>query len=497
MRRSPARITQGFRLALLFVGWIAADAVAREPGPAERSPPGRLRAGAAVADITPEVGGLIVGGFVPVPSKVVHDPLHARCLVFDDGTTRLALVVVDRLGIHTRVSDEARRRIHERFAIPPEHVMISATHTHSATSAHESPPTGGGPLLHPSQELVVAGIVDAVGRANAALRPAQAGFGAVDVPEHLFNRRWFMKPGTVPPNPFGGIDFVKMNPPAGSPDLLEPAGPTNPTVSFLSVRDLAGRPLALFASYGLHYVGGVPGGDISADYFAMFATELSQLLGPAADGDPMVAMMANAASGDINNIDFRNPRPHREPYEQMRHVAHDVARRVAEAVPAVAHTGALELDARFRELAVARRDPTPEQIAWAKKTLEGPEPPPGAADLPRIYARRALALAAEERMTKLPLHVLRIGPGVIATMPCEVFCEIGQEFTRRSKLAPVVFVSLAHGYFGYLPSARHHRLGGYETWLGTNMLEPDAAARMLDALVEMTGELAAAMPSDP
>ena len=481
----------------LAVWWglslTAAGVAARADGPG-------LRAGAAIAEITPEVGAAIVGGFAPSPSKAVHDPLHARCLVLDDGAKKIALVVVDLLGIHRQVSDEARRRIHERYAIPPDAVLISATHTHSAASAiggPPEPPADGPRMLEPYQERVVERIVEGVGRAVAALRPAEAGFGTASAPDHVFNRRWFLKPGTMPPNPFGEIDQVKMNPPAGSPDLLDPAGPTNPTVSFLSVREPGGRPIALYASYGLHYVGGVGDGDISADYFALFAAEVARLLAPSGDGPAMVALMANGASGDINNIDFRSPRPRQEPYEQMRHVAHDVARRVAEAVPGVVHARSLRLDARYRELDVNRRVPTPEQLAWATRTLETPEPAGGKVDLPRIYARRTLDLAAAPKIARLPLQVLRIGPGVVATMPCEVFCEIGQEFAERSALSPTIFVSLGHGYFGYLPSARHHRLGGYETWLGTNKLEPAAAAALLDALVAMTKDLAAASPSSP
>jgi len=44
--------------------------------------------------------------------------------------------------------------------------------------------------------------------------------------------------------------------------------------------------------------------------------------------------------------------------------------------------------------------------------------------------------------------------------------------------------------FGYLPPPRHFELGGYETWPGTNLLEPQAAVKMLDALLEMVGEVA-------
>ena len=60
---------------------------------------------------------------------------------------------------------------------------------------------------------------------------------------------------------FGEMDRVKMNP-GTSPDVLDrPAGPTDPDVTILAVRDAKNRkPLALFANYTLHYVGGVPRG---------------------------------------------------------------------------------------------------------------------------------------------------------------------------------------------------------------------------------------------
>jgi hypothetical protein len=49
-------------------------------------------------------------------------------------------------------------------------------------------------------------------------------------------------------------------------------------------------------------------------------------------------------------------------------------------------------------------------------------------------------------------------------------------------------VSLGHGYYGYLPTLEQHALGGYETWLGTNRLAPEAAGLMLDELVRLSGE---------
>ena len=51
-------------------------------------------------------------------------------------------------------------------------------------------------------------------------------------------------------------------------------------------------------------------------------------------------------------------------------------------------------------------------------------------------------------------------------------------------------VELNRGYIGYLPSPRHFELGGYETWPGTNHLEPRASARMLDVLTDKAKKLA-------
>src|SRR5437867_2048241 len=96
---------------------------------------GGLRAGAATSNITPRLGSSVIGGFAPFPATHVHDELHARCLVLDDGNTKVALVVCDLLGIDRLVSDEARAILLQDLGIPQENVLISATHTHSAASA--------------------------------------------------------------------------------------------------------------------------------------------------------------------------------------------------------------------------------------------------------------------------------------------------------------------------------------------------------------------------
>ncbi len=469
-----------FLSLLLVIGSHAAD-----------KPSAPLMAGAATSNITPPIGGDIVGGFLPFPSEHIHDELHARCLVLDDGKTKLALVVCDLLGLHRSVSVEARKMIEEATGIPAANVLISGTHTHSATNA-----LGGNPRKYESdmqlteyQSFVARRIADGVRRAVNLLRPAEIAFGTVDAPEHVFIRRWFLKEGTMPPNPFGKIDKVKMNPGAGSASLVEPAGEPDPAVSFIAVREPNGRMIAVYSAYSLHYVGGVGPAHISADYYGLYCEALKRLQKDATEDPPFVAMMANGTSGDTNNINFRTPRPKAAAYQQMRYVAEDVAAKVNGALSNLTWQSSAPLQARYRELPIAWRSIDADLLQWAKDTEAKTPRIQGKADLPLAYAGRVQRLAEASPETKAPVQLLRIGDICIGTTPAETFAETGREFKKRSPFAKSFMVELAHGYYGYMPTPRHFELGGYETWPGTNNLEPQASVKMMDALLEMAAEV--------
>ena len=474
-------------LATIFVltSWIASPLSAQETAPA-------LRAGAATSVITPPLGEPIVGGFTPFPAEHIHDELHARCLVLDDGTTKVALVVCDLLGMHRTVAVEAKSLIAKELSIPGSHVVISGTHTHSATNAlyGEVRTYSSDIELTDYQHFVARRIADGVRRAVNLLRPAEVAFGHIDVPDHVFNRRWFLKEGTMPVNPFGKSDEkVKMNPGAGAENLVEPAGPIDPRVSFLVLREPGGKIISLYSAYSLHYVGGVGQAHVSADYFGYYSKAVERLLGSEKQDPPVVAMMANGTSGDLNNINFREPRGRKEPYEQMQFVADDLAAKVTAAVPALDWKSEAVLDARYRELDVKWRAIPEELLAWARET-EASAPRIGdKAVQPLAYAGRVQRLAKASPETKLPVQLLKIGDICLGTTPCETFAETGMEFREKNPFPKSFMVELANGYYGYMPTPRHFELGGYETWPGTNNLEPEASVKVMDALLEMATEV--------
>ncbi|MHB8901277.1 MAG: neutral/alkaline non-lysosomal ceramidase N-terminal domain-containing protein [Thermoguttaceae bacterium] len=447
-----------------------------------------FKAGAATSNITPWLGDGLVGNFgTPPPANYVHDELHARCFVLDDGSSRLVLVVCDNIYISREVLDDAKRQIAEATGIPVERMLISGTHTHSSVSARWPNPLK--PEKEPTeyQRFVAHRIADGVRCALNNLQPTRIAWGSVDLPDQVFNRRWLTKPGTELFSPFGEPERAKMNP-GNSPNLLKPAGPVDPQISFLAIETLDGRPLGLVANYSLHYVGGTGPNHISADYFAVFADRIQQLLSADRLDPPFVAAMSNGTSGNINNVDFSQPRPKRQPYEQMRLVADQCAEAVRGRFESLAWHDWVPLDMRQRDLELGVRKPTAAQLKHAKEVLADPERKDRFPH-ERNYAEKAIQQLESPNVVKVPLQAVRIGDLGIAAIPFEVFSEIGLELKARNSLRPSFTIELANGGYGYLPTPEQHKLGGYETWLGTNKVEVQASTKIVDTLLEMFGEM--------
>ncbi|GAA4442691.1 neutral/alkaline non-lysosomal ceramidase N-terminal domain-containing protein [Bremerella cremea] len=449
-----------------------------------------LQAGAATSNITPPLGEMIVGGWKPIPARHIHDELHARCLVLDDGTTRIAIVLCDNVGIPAEIFDEAKALIEEATGIPASHQLLAATHTHSATTAR-----GKSKLIREQeytsyQKFLVQRIADGVVRATNNLEPAEIGWGSVDEPTEVFNRRWYMKDAAHLTNPFGGIDQVRMNPPRGSAALDRPAGPVDPEVSFLSVRSVEGKPIALLANYSLHYVGGVRSGDVSADYFGYFAKFIAENLNADDQTPAFVGMLSNGTSGDVNNIDFaaKNP-PRYGPYEKMQEVARKVADKVTEAHKTIEFHRQVPLDAQLTHLPLKARKPTPEMLKHFEQIKAKAKGDPAGHVREQIYAARIENIQKAPDEVSVPLQVLRIGDLGITAIPFETFTETGLEIKSRSPFDDAFTIELANGSFGYLPTPEQHRLGGYETWLGTNFVEENASRKIVDQLLKMSNAL--------
>jgi hypothetical protein len=448
-----------------------------------------FKAGAFAEDITPKklpspINGNLKGAF----SSKVTDPMHARALALHDGTHELILCVVDACMIPREICESAKAIAAKATGVAASSMLISATHSHSCatmTGVFQSDPDPDYVAEVPAR------IAQALIKAHANLEPAEIGYAKDSDPTQVFNRRWFVKTNQTVEDPFDKTaDRALMNPGYQNARVDRPAGPVDPEVSILALRARGGgRPIALFANYSLHYVGGLPA--ISADYYGAFAKEIGQRL--KADGR-FVGIMSNGTSGNINNNNFAAPQsPRRGPGEQIAAVAKSVADAAERAWNKLEWKSHVPLASAERDISLAVRKATPAELERAHRLVDTtPRDQDGQfSDRKALYAREALLLDAYPDKVPVKLQAHRIGRLTIAAIPCEVFVEIGLDLKTHQLLDQHFTISLANGYNGYLPTPEHHALGGYETWRArSSYLEVNASTKITAQVKELLASVA-------
>ena len=441
-----------------------------------------FRAGACAIDVTPATFPVFVnGGFLQNSAKRLTDSIRARCLVLDDGSIRLAIVVVDSCMMPREMLDRAKALAHEKTGIPVERMLISATHTHSAPAAMGTL----GCLADVNYvALLPAWIAESVERATKLLEPARVGWNVIDDHEHTFCRRWIRRPDKMLDDPFGQRTVrANMHPGYQNPDAIAPAGPVDPALTVLAVQSRNGRPIAALANYSMHYYGAEP---VSADYFGRFASALAKRIGVRAVDPPFVGIMSQGTSGDQMWMDYGQPKqdPGLDAY------ADAVARFAHQAYQSITYRDWVPLAMAETRLVLGRRVPDGPRLAWAKTVVShmGSRDVPNS--LPEVYAKEAIFLH-EEPQRELKLQAIRIGDLGIAAIPNEVFAITGLKIKAQSPFETTMNIELANGSEGYIPPPEQHALGGYTTWPArTAALEVQAEPKIVEAVLELLAQVA-------
>ena len=445
-----------------------------------------LEAGTAMVDITPEEWPVTLrGSFSPKGATSAHDPLNARSLALRNGEGRVVITVVDILYLAQDVVDEIKKDAAAAAGWKTTEMLIAGTHTHSAPSIS---PGNDAPAEVAFRKKAMANISLAIQTAIKNLQPAQAGFTEGELKEEVFNRRWYLEEGTMPANPFGEIDTVKMNPSRST--IVSPAGPTDPKIEVINLQKTNGKPLGLLANYALHYIGGTDG-SVSADYFGEFSRLVASRMGGRTPPEDFLGIMSNGTSGDINNIPFGSSRPPRAKFEQIKLVASKAADEVWEATQDLDYEKDLKVGVLERRVTLKYRKPDDALVKRAREILEMNEEE--RKSLPRLadhYAVRTLSALERPDTVDVAIQAIRLGDQAIFAMPFEVLVEIGMDLKKESPLKHTMIIELANGAFGYLPPPHQHELGGYETWLGTSKVQKDASVILTKHLLEMMSELA-------
>lgn len=466
------------RALVLGTAVLALYACAR---PARAAAERVFRAGAYAVDITPTNFPVIInGGFLPASATNVHDPLHARCLVLDDGEARIGIGVIDTCVIPRELADRAKALIQEATGLRADRLLLSATHTHYAPSLMQ---TLGTPPDPHYPDFLLGKLVEGFRRAVNQLAPARVGWAVTSAPEYTHNRVWVRRPDRINTNPFGERTVrADMHPGYQNPDTVGPSGPADSDLTVIALQSVAGRPLALLANYAMHYHGGAS--PVSADYFGAFATKVGRLLGADDLDPPFVGIMAQGCAGDLHWMDYGKPAQS----TSLDDYAAALARLAHETCQRIQYHDWVPLGMRDLDLALPVRMPDAARLEWARGVVQEMQGRPPKS-LPEVYAQEQLWLEANPvRTTKL--QALRLGELGLTAFSGEVFAITSLKLKAQSPFPTTVNLELANGEDGYIPPPEHHPLGSYNTWAcRTACLEVNAEPKVVNALLGLLEDL--------
>jgi putative membrane-bound dehydrogenase-like protein len=440
-----------------------------------------FRAGAFAIDVTPlELPVIVNGGMTERSLDKIEDRLHARCLVLDDGTAQLAIVIVDSCMMPRDLLDEAKRMASAATKIPPDRILIAATHAHSAPSVFGCL---GSDADEKYSKFLPVQIAKGIQQAHANLQPARIGWAVGRDSQNVASRRWLMKPGVAPTNEYSGKanDRAMMYPGPANRNAIAALGIIDSDVPVLSVQTKDGRPLAVLTNYSMHYVGAP---NLSADYFAVVCDKLTEHVKPS-ENSPFVAMHSNGTSGDQWLMDYTKPRREFDRFT----VGASLAEAAYEAYQRIFYYDWVPLVMAESELELAIRQPSADELAAATKlvdTFKDRKPK----TLLEVYAREAVLLSQMPARRKIKLQALRIGELGIAAIPNEVFSSTGLQIKIESPTPTTFTIELANGAEGYIPTPKQHKLGGYETWRArSSCLEVTAEPKIRAAVLELLNKV--------
>ncbi|MGB7343018.1 MAG: LamG-like jellyroll fold domain-containing protein [Pirellulaceae bacterium] len=491
---------------------------------------GELQVGAAVIDISPTQMPVIVnGGFTSRTADEIKTTVNARAIVLTDGTDTIAIVVLDSCMVPKETLDEAKQRAAKQTGIRADHMLISATHTHTAPSAF-------GALGTPADEnyvpLLRRKIVDAIVAAKANLQIARVGWGSADAPQFTALRRWVRRPDRVDLDPFGNRTVrANMHAGANPENVTGESGPEDPQLSVIAFQSTSGKPIAVLCNFSMHYFGDQP---ISADYFGLFSDGIAQYAqqqhaqknagaseSTAQDNAAQdniaqdntaqddvaqditaqdvtaqdvtaqcVGIMSHGCSGDIWKRDYMTWSGKDE--MDINRFTQGLLSVAKTAYDAIEYSDRAELKMAEVRLPMKYRQADVQRLKWAEEIAATIED-----DLPKtreqVYAREQILLH-QMQATEVVVQALKIGDIAIATTPNETYALTGLKLKLQSPLKHTMVIELANGADGYIPPPEQHPLGGYNTWAARSagleeQAEPKIVAAGLSLLEKVSGKL--------
>lgn len=423
--------------------------------------PAKFLAGFAAIKITPPLGTPLAGYFHERIGQRVRDDLFARVMTLtnDDGES-VIIVGLDLICVEEGFVNAAKTLIGQSAGVPPERILISATHTHTGPEVRLF---GNKVPLDPEYCAKLAGwIAAAAGHAWANRKPATLRHAKTDASGYVFNRIYRMPDGS---------EVMGRR-----PDAVGPAGPVDRELGVLGAFSDENELLGCVVNVGIHtdVIGGPDADFISADWPGEISRAFSAVYGEAT-----VALFLQGACGDTNQIPdqpgFNPAKGESKAVSLGRGLAGGAMLALERAEPITDHVLAGEMC----EIPIAWYTRSEELMREVAELKAKPD-----LTVPEKYQIKAIEEWPYDNHTvAFGVQGLRIGSLSLFAVPAQIFVPIALEIKKWSPSAQTMVVELANARLSsYIPTAEQSERGAYGTRpILSRWLEVDAGRKIIDA----------------
>jgi hypothetical protein len=401
-------------------------------------------AGAAKIEITPPLGFYLAARFRTQGAQRVADPLFAKALVLSQEDHKIAILTADVVGFPDEFVQYVKQLVHEKVNIPPAHLLISATHTHSGPS-FEPPQEGVKADFSPEYvDHLAEKMAAVVQQADQARVDARVGWGSGDGKDLLYNRRTKRPDGRI-------VMSFEMP----TPEVAETLhfGPVDPEIGIVRFEGGTGEPIATLINFGIHNVCTTDLYAISAD----IAGRVAQVVEGAHGG---ICLFTVGAAG--NAVPIERGEDAREKIgnaigEEALKVSAEMRFRVPDRLQVISERmdlplcklpplGLMKFMAKAGKKILPKKN---ERISMILNMVEG--------------AVEYFSPYKDQTTKSVEIKLIRIGTLNLVGLEGEYFAETGLEIKAGLMVGDTFVITLCNGLLGYVPTtAAWEEKGGFE-----------------------------------
>jgi hypothetical protein len=437
-----------------------------------------LEAGFSRRCITPQVPVSLAGYFNLRFWTGVFDDIYVQALVLRQGDELSAIIQFDLVSVTTALAEALAERCNKFSGLNLDNMLMCATHTHTAPEMRLGNPGNNKEY----NNFLLDQAETTVKEALENFEEVEAYGGETSDDRFAFNRRYWMKDGTVLTNP------GKFN-----PDIDRVEGPIDPLIPMIGLK--VNDKLKYLITNISNHSDTIGGTEVSADWPGFTRRRMEQVMG---EGSACFTLISPA--GNINHFDtqWNNPQnSHQEAkrigegyaesiqagigslrklcFEQMQ-VKNVKVTAGPPHIPDKQFKEARDIIAKYPELDARSSDITLNSEDLARK-----EP-----IVLKFFAEMLLETAKDQVDREFNLVGIFLGQACVISLPCEPFVEVGLTIREKVLRGRTVLIAshsgsgAKHLFGGYIPNVFNYGRGGYETTPRSNPFAPDTAEKLVE-----------------